>query len=307
MNVNLFSLFALRRRKVQARRTSPQSYFRPVLEGLEQREVMSAPATLAAPALAPALVGQAQTGSVAQQLFQALNIKITKITNVGFQNGQLQLVANGTWLNGQSFPLPLNLNLTADPPVNGACPILHLDLGPLNLNVLGLNVNLDNCKGGNVTVDITAQHGALLGDLLCDVGNLLNSGTPLGALTTPQLGALTTVLNDVLGGSGLGRPSALAGATLGGMGNGQAGPQGNGHSCPILNVDLEQGLHLNLLGLAVDTSPICLDVTAQRGPGNLLGNLLCSVSHLLDNQNLLGNANLIGQILNRLDNVLGRI
>jgi hypothetical protein len=52
-------------------------------------------------------------------------------------------------------------------------------------------------------------------------------------------------------------------------------------SCPVLNLNL-QPIHLDLLGLAVDTSPICLDITAHRG-GGLLGNLLCSVANLLQN------------------------
>jgi len=50
---------------------------------------------------------------------------------------------------------------------------------------------------------------------------------------------------------------------------------------PIL--DLHVGaIHLDLLGLNVDTSDICLKITAQSGPGNLLGNLLGGVAHLLD-------------------------
>jgi hypothetical protein len=50
---------------------------------------------------------------------------------------------------------------------------------------------------------------------------------------------------------------------------------------PIL--DLHVGsIHLNLLGLKVDTSDICLKITAQSGSGNLLGNLLGDVAHLLD-------------------------
>ena len=36
-------------------------------------------------------------------------------------------------------------------------------------------------------------------------------------------------------------------------------------------------IHLSLLGLHVDTSPICLDITANHG-GGLLGNLLCGLS-----------------------------
>ncbi len=61
------------------------------------------------------------------------------------------------------------------------CPILHLVLGPLNLNLLGLTVHLNQ-----VVLDINAQSGAgnLLGNLLCSVANLLNgSGLPAGQVT----------------------------------------------------------------------------------------------------------------------------
>ena len=53
-------------------------------------------------------------------------------------------------------------------------------------------------------------------------------------------------------------------------------------SCHVLSLTLGP-LHLNLLGLVVDLNQVNLNVTAQPGPGNLLGNLLCSVTHLLDN------------------------
>jgi hypothetical protein len=58
-------------------------------------------------------------------------------------------------------------------------------------------------------------------------------------------------------------------------------------ACPILNLQLGP-IHLDLLGLKVDTSKICLSLTALPGPGNLLGNLLCDVSHLLDQGTPLG-------------------
>ena len=52
----------------------------------------------------------------------------------------------------------------------------QLTLGPLDLNLLGLMVHLDQ-----VVLDITAQSGAgnLLGNLLCSVANLLNGGGTL--------------------------------------------------------------------------------------------------------------------------------
>ena len=65
-------------------------------------------------------------------------------------------------------------------------------------------------------------------------------------------------------------------------------------TCDILHLDLGP-LDLNLLGLQIDLSRIVLDITAQPGPGNLLGNLLCAVAGLLDNPS--GLARLLNQIL----------
>lgn len=52
-------------------------------------------------------------------------------------------------------------------------------------------------------------------------------------------------------------------------------------SCGILNLKLGP-LHLNLLGLVVNLNRVHLTITAVNAPGNLLGNLLCAVAHLLD-------------------------
>jgi hypothetical protein len=75
------------------------------------------------------------------------------------------------------------------------CPILHLVLGPLDLDLLGLQVHLDR-----VVLNIDAQSGPgnLLGNLLCAVAGLLDGG--LQGL----LGRLVTLLNQILGQLGLG-------------------------------------------------------------------------------------------------------
>jgi hypothetical protein len=52
-------------------------------------------------------------------------------------------------------------------------------------------------------------------------------------------------------------------------------------TCPILHLTLGP-LDLNLLGLVVHLNQVVLNIDAQSGPGNLLGNLLCAVAHLLD-------------------------
>jgi hypothetical protein len=50
--------------------------------------------------------------------------------------------------------------------------------------------------------------------------------------------------------------------------------------CSILDLELAP-IDLDLLGLHVDTSPICLSITAFEGEG-LLGDLLCGLSGILD-------------------------
>jgi hypothetical protein len=52
-------------------------------------------------------------------------------------------------------------------------------------------------------------------------------------------------------------------------------------ACTILNLKLEE-IDLNLLGLRVATNEIRLLVEAIPGEGNLLGNLLCAITNLLN-------------------------
>jgi hypothetical protein len=78
----------------------------------------------------------------------------------------------------------LTLPLLVDGSSFGTCDILHLELGPLDLNLLGLVVHLDQ-----IVLDITAEQGALLGDLLCAIANLLDGGST---------NALSRLLNQVL-------------------------------------------------------------------------------------------------------------
>jgi len=109
-----------------------------------------------------------------------------------FATDQGQLVATGllsgvvTTASGASTSIVRTIAL---PAVVGdtSCAILHLDLGPLNLDLLGLQVDLSR-----VVLDITAQSGAgnLLGNLLCAVTNLLNDPSGLAKLLNSILAAL---------------------------------------------------------------------------------------------------------------------
>jgi hypothetical protein len=72
--------------------------------------------------------------------------------------------------------------------------------------------------------------------------------------------------------------------------------------CQVLDLVLGP-LHLDLLGLVVDLNQVHLNITAVPGPGNLLGNLLCSVTHLLDQGS--GLNGVINGLLNVLNRILG--
>ncbi|GGK77266.1 hypothetical protein GCM10012284_09080 [Mangrovihabitans endophyticus] len=52
-------------------------------------------------------------------------------------------------------------------------------------------------------------------------------------------------------------------------------------SCPVLNLILGP-LHLDLLGLVVDLNRVILNIVAESGAGNLLGNLVCAIANLLN-------------------------
>lgn len=70
--------------------------------------------------------------------------------------------------------------------ISATCDVLHLELGPLDLDLLGLQVHLDQ-----VVLDITADpSGGLLGQLLCSLANALNNG---GALR-----GVVNLLNQIL-------------------------------------------------------------------------------------------------------------
>jgi len=77
-------------------------------------------------------------------------------------------------------------------------------------------------------------------------------------------------------------------------------------SCSILDLTLGP-LHLDLLGLVVDLNQVHLQITAEQGSGNLLGNLLCAVAGLLDNTGTGGLSGLLQSITNLLNQILGQL
>ncbi|HWS99644.1 MAG TPA: hypothetical protein VN256_05165 [Pyrinomonadaceae bacterium] len=106
------------------------------------------------------------TGTFAIQQFSVVN---NQIVAVGTLTGTIQ---NGAGNVIGTILRTIRMLVT----IGGAtCDILHLELGPLDLNLLGLIVHLDR-----IVLDIDADPtGGLLGSLLCAVANLLNAGGPL--------------------------------------------------------------------------------------------------------------------------------
>ena len=132
-------------------------------------------------------------------------------------------------------------------------------------------------------------------------GPVANGGTFTGLYTLNRFSVVNGALTAV--GTVSGTITDALGNTVGTVTNVPVSlPVAPTGSCQILHLTLGP-LDLNLLGLQVHLNQVVLDITAQPGPGNLLGNLLCAVAGLLDNNglgSLNGVANLLNQILGRL-------
>jgi hypothetical protein len=76
-------------------------------------------------------------------------------------------------------------------PPGNACAVLSLDLGPVNLNLLGLVVRTNQIQ---LRIDAVQGAGNLLGNLLCGITGILNPS----ALSSTPLGQLAQVLNALL-------------------------------------------------------------------------------------------------------------
>jgi hypothetical protein len=175
-------------------------------------------ATLVASLVCALLIGgaasaQAQTTAVpfaktlplAGKSTNGKKIKNATFTVQSFSKKHGKLVANGIargTFKGKSFKQAVSVPVknpnvgsgatTAQvPPIPGACQVLNLVLGPINLNLLGLVVRTNQI---NVRIDAVPGAGNLLGNLLCGITNLLNPGSLSG---TP-LGQLTQILNALL-------------------------------------------------------------------------------------------------------------
>ena len=138
---------------------------------------------------------------------------------------------------------------------------------------------------GTVT-DATGAVGTFSGEytinrITTSGGELAAVGTVTGTVTNTATGATTTVSRAVT------VPLQAAG------------------TCEILDLTLGP-LDLDLLGLVVHLDTVHLNITAESGPGNLLGNLLCAVAGLLDGPTG-GLGGLLQSIVQLLNQILGQL
>jgi len=157
----------------------------------------------------------------------------------------------------------------------GVLRLVGVGIAGTAIGAVGLN-SAQAKKGGSVTAPVTGTvNGAAYSGTLTitkfakQSGDVVALGTLDGVLA--QIGQIAIPVSTITG------------------------------SCEILHLELGP-LDLTLLGLVVHLDRIVLDITAEQGPGNLLGNLLCAIAGLLDNGGALNR--LIG-LLNQLLGALG--
>jgi hypothetical protein len=121
------------------------------------------------------------TGTATNTLGQTVDFAGTFTpTRFVSQNGQLAVTGTltGTLTNTVTEAVQ-QVSRTITLPVGvtqATCDILDLTLGPLDLDLLGLIVHLDQV---HLTIDAQQGPGNLLGNLLCAVAGLLDQGGPL--------------------------------------------------------------------------------------------------------------------------------
>jgi hypothetical protein len=144
--------------------------------------------------------------------------------------------------------------------------LLQIKLNPIDLNLLGLEVKTDPIV---VTLSTQGGDGKLLGNLLGAVSTLVNF-QGVGAALNNALGTVVNLVNS----TSLTLPAGAVGS--GTFDTAAAG------TTQVLDAFIAP-VHLDLLGLLVDTQPIHVSIVAHSGPGLVLGNVVSDLAHLFDN------------------------
>lgn len=178
-------------------------------------------------------------------------------------------LASGARVSRNSAPVQFAVTAKA---TGGRCDVLTLHLAPLDLELLGVQV-----QTSTINLDIYALHGQVLGNLFCALSR--------AKVTFPRASHVARALNSRLHGRSLrvftasqAVPASRSVPASDWMGAVTAAPP----SCQVLKLVLGP-LNLNLLGLVVDlygqthASPVIVTINAIPSEG-LLGQLLCGLA-----------------------------
>jgi hypothetical protein len=193
----------------------------------------------------------------------SLSAKITsfRATSRGVvANGTLTgTLRSGTSVSHQSAPVSFAVAAASR---SARCNVITLRLAPLDLELLGVQVTTSD-----ISLDVYALHGRVLGNLFCALAR--------AKVTLPHAARAAQALNSHLHG----RPLQVFAAS---QSLPASAAQAQPPSCQVLKLVLGP-LHLDLLGLVVDlygkthVNPVVVTINAVPSQG-LLGQLLCGLA-----------------------------
>jgi hypothetical protein len=231
-------------------------------------------------------------GNVLTALANLFNPPLPEQLDLPFINSRLaQLIADlNAMLPGiGSAPSPV-------PPIPaGSDRILQLVVPPIDLNLLGLNLKTDQI---NVNADAQTGNGELLGNVLTTLLNTLGATPESLTDLSNNINALLAKVVGVLNAAALTLSEGALGAlapilqtlSLPDLVNTTGTPD----TVPVLDLVIASPdgttppVDVDLLGLRITTSNINAQLIATTGEGQILGNLVYNVAHLLDPGGALG-------------------
>lgn len=226
-------------------------------------------------------------GNVLRSLTNLFNPPLPDRLNLADINVRLSnLLAE---LDAQLPGFNIPVEVTPVPPAGDAREVLRLSVPPIDVNLLGLLLKTDRIQ---VNADAQLGNGELLGNI---VNLLLDTAeaTPgdIQALNDNVNGLLAKVIG-VLNASSL----LLSEGALGGLSDILQTlaspflvlPEGTAGITPVLDLAIVSPdgttppVDVDLLGLKITTSDVRAQLLARTGEGQVLGNLVYNVAHLLD-------------------------
>jgi hypothetical protein len=220
--------------------------------------------TIAAPAAAPA----ASRGDTGGALTLRFNLKRFQVVRHG-----KRLVAHGnvvaTYRDQNGVQLGKNVQaITLRAQQGSTCEVLHLELGQLHLELLGLIVDLTAVDSDKIVLDISGKSDEALGKILCQLIGAIQSGKATKATKA------TRRLNAAMAKRNHGSVMTLS-VPLGQRQLQQAAAATGPGPCKVLDLVLGP-LYVDLLGLVIQLNKVELQITAE--PVGTLGTLFCQLS-----------------------------